>query len=249
MMPFNELLKIADSYKEKISDAPPLPILRQEALDSSTRIQYIHNSGALEGGSLSLSETKTLLGGGGPVTGRTLEESQITMGHAAAYDYMLKTAKEKGVGITEETIKTMHRLIYQEADSLKAGQYRTTQPPQSDSGYLPSPPDEIPRYMGHLADQIRSSQSGLHPIELAAMVNKRFVDIQPFDNGNGLIARLLMNLVLVGSGYFVVSIHAKARDAYLKSMRDTRRLNDMEPFSMNIALHVKNSGENYFHQF
>lgn len=60
--------------------------------------------------------------------------------------------------------------------------------------------------MKHLADQIHSSRSTLHPIELAAMAHKRLVDIHPFVDGNGRTARLLMNLILVNVGYGVVSI-------------------------------------------
>ena len=42
----------------------------------------------------------------------------------------------------------------------------------------------FPRLMAHLTDQILSSQSTLHPIELAAMAHKRLVDIHPFIDGN-----------------------------------------------------------------
>lgn len=249
MITLKELLIKADSYKEKISASPPFDKAQQDAFDASVRIHYIYNSDALEGSFLSLSETKTLLEGGVPIDGQPLKESQEALGHAAAFDYMLKTAKEPAMDITEETIKTMHQLLLRESDPIKAGQYRTDGAPPSEAGYEASPPDEIPRFMSHLSDQIRSSKSALHPIELAAMLNKRLVDIRPFGHGNGIIARLLMNSVLVNSGYFVVTVHAKARETYLKSMLASRQQNDMEPFSMNIARHVINSGENYFHQF
>ena len=44
----------------------------------------------------------------------------------------------------------------------------------------PPAPDEVPHLMAHLVDQLSSSRTTLHPIELAAMAHKRLVDIHPF---------------------------------------------------------------------
>ncbi|MCI9417857.1 MAG: Fic family protein [Eubacterium sp.] len=68
--------------------------------------------------------------------------------------------------------------------------------------------------MKHLTDQIHSSRSALHPIELAAMAHKRLVDIHPFVDGNGRTARLLMSLVCgVRSGLPCVRMSLQSRAA------------------------------------
>ena len=100
---------------------------------------------------------------------------------------------------------------------------------------IPPSPKDIPQLMKHLADQIHSSRSTLHPIELAAMAHKRLVDIHPFVDGNGRTARLLMNLILVNAGYGVVSIPPIWRNDYINALSASRRLNDIEPFSKLIA--------------
>ena len=89
--------------------------------------------------------------------------------------------------------------------------------------------------MAHLTDQILSSRSTLHPIELAAMAHKRLVDIHPFIDGNGRTARFLMNLILVNTGYGVVSIPPVWRNDHINALSASRRLNDMDPFSKLIA--------------
>lgn len=139
------------------------------------------------------------------------------------------------MNITEDTIKRLHRLFYQKVDADQSGQYRTIQVYISGTEYIPPSPEEVPQFMKHLADQISSSRSTLHPIELAAMAHKRLVDIHPFVDGNGRTARLLMNLILVNAGYGVVSIPPIWRNDYINAMSASRLHNDMEPFSELIA--------------
>lgn len=139
------------------------------------------------------------------------------------------------MNITEDTIKKLHHLFYQKVDADQAGQYHSIQFHISGTEYVPPAPDKVPQLMKHLADQIHSSRSTLHPIELAAMTHKRLVDIHPFVDGNGRTARLLMNLILVNASYDVVSISPIWRNDYINALSAFRRLNDMEPFSKLIA--------------
>lgn len=67
------------------------------------------------------------------------------------------------------------------------------------------------------------------------MAHKRLVDIHPFIDGNGRAARLLMNLILVNTGYGVASIPPVWRNNYINALSASRHLHDMEPFSKLIA--------------
>ena len=193
MPALQELLQKADSYKQKISSARPLAKEELKSLDDYFRIGFTYSSNALEGNTLTISETKILLEDGITVAGRPLK------------------------------------------DCYEAGQYRTVQVYISGTEYVPPDPDEVPRLMAHLADQIHFSWNTLHPVELAAMAHKRLVDIHPFIDGNGRTARLLMNLILVNAGYGVVSIPPVLRNDYINALSASRRLNDMEIFSKLIA--------------
>lgn len=230
MPTLQDLLQKADSYKQKISSARPLAKEELKSLDDYFRIGFTYSSNALEGNTLTISETKILLEDGITVGGRPLKDCYEAVGHGAAYDFMLELARQQDMCITEDTIKKLHRLFYQKVDDNQAGQYRSVQVYISGTEYIPPAPDEIPQLMKHLTDQIRSSRGTLHPIELAAMAHKRLVDIHPFIDGNGRTARLLMNLILVNAGYGVVSIPPILRNDYINALSASRRLNDMEPF-------------------
>ena len=65
---------------------------------------------------------------------------------------------------------------------------------------------------------MQEKKTELHPIELAAYAHRKFVDIHPFADGNGRIARLLMNLILVNNGYCVVSIPPALRVDYINTL-------------------------------
>lgn len=236
MPALQELLQKADSYKQKISSARPLAKEELKSLDNYFRIGFTYASNALEGNTLTISETKILLEDGITVGGRPLKDCYEAVGHGAAYDFMLKLARQRDMEITEDAILKLHRLFYQKVDADQAGQYRSIQVYISGTEYIPPAPDEIPRRMARLIEKIHASRMSLHPIALAAMAHKGLVDIHPFIDGNGRTARLLMNLILVNAGYGVASIPPIWRNDYINALLSaSRRLDDMEPFAKLIA--------------
>jgi len=58
----------------------------------------------------------------------------------------------------------------------------------------------------------------IHPVEFAALVHKKFVFIHPFIDGNGRLARLLMNLVLLRNEYSIALIPAVLRNEYIAAL-------------------------------
>jgi Fic family protein len=81
-------------------------------------------------------------------------------------------------------------------------------------------PEETPAQMGDLMAWHRRETEGraLHPLLLAATFHYRFVAIHPFDDGNGRMARLLMNLILMQHGYAPVVIRLESRADYLLAL-------------------------------
>lgn len=165
----------------------------------------------------------------------SLKEIAAAEGRSGAAGYMLELAGRKNLDITEDMIRELHRLLFQKEGAARPGEYRKIQVSPDTADHIPPQPEEVPRLMKHFADQIHFSRSTLHPIELAAMAHKRLVDIHPFTEGNKETALLLMNLLLVNAGYGPVSISPGAENDYEKALSASRRLNDMEPFSILIA--------------
>lgn len=224
MTTLQTLLQKADSYKANTT-----------VDNQDLRTAFIYSSNALEGNTLTLSETETILKDGIIINTAPLKDCHEITGLGAAFDAMLQLASHSEMAITADSIRELHSLLYQQIDPEQAGQYRTVPVILTGTDYTPPAADEIPRFMEHLADQISSSRYSLHPIELAAMVLKRLIDIHPFTGGNGQIARLLMNLILVNTGYAVVSIPPERRGEYQNALSVSRQQYDMEPFSRLVA--------------
>lgn len=147
-----------------------------------------------------------------------------------AYDIILEKAQGK-LSITTELIAMLHQNLFDQKPCTHPGQYRNDFLLIRETSQPAPDPSELPHLMNHYADQIMCSRFSLQPIELAAMAHRRFLDISPFSSGNGHIARLLMNLILLQSGHPAICIAADQKELYLKALSLTNRLNESDPFT------------------
>jgi len=74
----------------------------------------------------------------------------------------------------------------------------------SGSQYPVTPPQKVGSEMKKFVDWFNKQETKMHPVEFAALAHKKFVFIHPFIDGNGMLARLLMNLVLLLNEYSIV---------------------------------------------
>ncbi|MPM22550.1 hypothetical protein SDC9_69007 [bioreactor metagenome] len=217
------LFKKIDSYAAVIKSYRPLSKDEINDLDAYFRIGVTYSSNALEGNSLTLSETKVLLEDGITVGGKPIRDCYEATGHARAYDFMLELARSTDFTFTEDGIKRLHYLFYYGIDPEKAGQYRKGQVFITGTEYVPPKAEEVSFLMAKLVDELNAKRDKLHPVELAAYGHRRLVDIHPFQDGNGRTARLLMNLVLVNKGYCIASIPPILRHDYITALQQAQR--------------------------
>ena len=222
-MDLHALLKRIDTTKVWIDDKRPLVPKEVKELDAYFRIDMTYTSNALEGNSLTLTETKVLLEDGLTVGGKPMRDHYEATGHADAYDYMLKAARNTPFVFSEDLIKQLHNLFYQKIDKNAAGVYRDIQVFITGTEYVPPPADEVPVLMEELAAELTEKWDSEHPVRLASYAHQRFVDIHPFEDGNGRTARLLMNLILINRGYQIVSIPPVLRQEYINAISAGRR--------------------------
>lgn len=217
------LLREIDEYKAAIDSRRPLTKEEVKELDSYYRIGLTYSSNALEGNTLTISETKVILEDGITVGGKPLKDCYEATGHAKAYDFMLEAARSENLVFSEEMILNLHRLFYSSLDIDNAGKYRTYQVFITGTEYLPPTADEVPRLMEEFISELNAKKESLHPVMLAAFAHRRLVDIHPFTDGNGRTARLLMNLIFVNKGYQVVSIPPILRTEYIGALQAAQR--------------------------
>lgn len=236
-MVYTTLLTQIDQYTKLIHDYRPLTKNEIKALDAYFRIVVTYSSNALEGNSLTLSETKILLEDGITVGGKPIRDCYEATGHAKAYDYMLTLARSDRFELTEDTILRLHHLFCHAIDEEQAGQYRTEQVFITGTTYVPPVAAEVPGLMQEFLSEFAEKRKTLHPVQLAAYAHRRLVDIHPFQDGNGRTARLLMNLILINAGYCVVSIPPILRHEYIAALQQAQREHapDDGPFIKLIA--------------
>ena len=225
-----------DEAKGKIDKLRPFegPLLKQ--LQDYYRIGLTWSSNALEGNTLTISETKVLLEDGLTVGGHPLREVYEAVGHGEAYDYMYSL--QRANRITLEDIRTMHRMFYQAIDKPQAGAWRTVPVIVTGTDYEFTAPDQLEQQLQELEEWIQTERQNMHPVEFAAMLHLKFVSIHPFIDGNGRVSRLLMNLALIQSGYMLAVIAPIVRLDYLNGIRAYQRKGNPEPFLEFIAERV-----------
>ena len=158
--------------------------------------------------------------------------------------------------LTEAAIRKLHEILLAEPYRVPAitpdgqpttkavalGQYKTqpnhVRTPTGEIHYYASP-EETPAKMHDLMNWFREAMTAgaIHRVEIAARFHHHFTAIHPFDDGNGRMSRLLMNLMLMQAGYPPVVIRLGERDPYLAALRraDAR---EPEDFLVLIAEHV-----------
>ena len=209
----------------------PLSPETLQSLKEYYRVGTTFTSNALEGNSLTESETKVIIEDGLTIEGKPLRDVYEAVGHAKAYDYMYELSHNEP--LTEEVICNLHKLFYQQMDSERAGQYRKVPVFISGSQYSVSPVAEIGKRLKQLVQWYNNNENKLHPVVLAAELHKRFVFIHPFIDGNGRMARLLMNLSLMRNDYNIAIIPAVTRSEYISALEQAH--NDGNVFVSFIA--------------
>lgn len=216
-----ELLEKVQCFQNEINSLRPFEGDLLSQIKDYYRVGLTWTSNALEGNSLTESETKVLLEDGLTVGGRPLRDVFEAVDHAKAYDYMFSLMQSRR--IDEQAVLRMHELFYQNINPEYAGRYRDTRVIITGSRYPTTAPDKLNVEMKRLFEWVEKDRETLHPVEFAAQLYKRFVFIHPFIDGNGRVARLLMNMALIQDGYLPVVIPPILRIDYISLLERAHR--------------------------
>ena len=216
-----EILRKIDLFQKEIHALRPMEGGMLEQIQDYYRVRLTWTSNALEGNSLTESETKVLLEDGLTVGGKPLRDVFEAVDHAKAYDYMFSVFRERR--IDEQTVLKMHELFYQNIEPEYAGRYRDVRVLITGSQYPVAAPEKIQKEMDRLFEWVEKGREKYHPVEFAAQLHKRFVFIHPFKDGNGRVARLIMNLALIQDGYLPVIVPPILRGDYVSLLERAHR--------------------------
>lgn len=224
-----------DEIHTELKALLPLNADVEQKLHKKFRLEFNYNSNHLEGNTLTYSETELLLIFDDTKGNHTLREYEEMKAHDVAYQTIEDWAKDAEHELTERDIRNLNQLIlvrdfWKDAITpdgqstrrkIKVGEYKehpNSVRLQNGEMFHYTAPGDVPAAMQELMQWYRDERAGLHPLTLAAMFHYKFVCIHPFDDGNGRLARLLMNYVLLKYGYPPVVIKSKGKTDYLRAL-------------------------------
>jgi len=236
-MQINELLARIDALKAEIDQLRPLRPEVEHRIMQKFRLDWNYHSNAIEGNSLTPGETRAFLLEGLTASGKPLKDHLDIKGHNNLIDFLTSFIHRQDE-LTEAAIREMHKILLHEPYENEAvtldgrivkkwvipGEYKQTQNfVRTGSGTIHQyalPEDVIPK-MHELLTWHRAElpKTELHPVAHAAFFHHRFLAIHPFDDGNGRLARILMNLILMRHGFPPVIIKLATREPYVAALR------------------------------
>lgn len=218
-----------------------LGILAPERLSALRRVATVESIGSstrIEGSKLSDREVERLLSNLDIKSFDTRDEQEVA-GYAEVMELIFQSAKE--IDFTENHIKQLHRdlLKYSTKDAHHRGQYKTInnnvvafddQGKQIGVVFETASPFDTPRLMKEVIEFTHTSlqNNDLHPLLTIAIFIVVFLEIHPFQDGNGRLSRILTTLLLLRSGYAYVpyssleSVIEQNKEGYYLALRQTQ---------------------------
>ncbi|AEE50862.1 Fic family protein [Haliscomenobacter hydrossis] len=223
-----------NALHQQIESLRPISPEQEQRILQKYRLDWNYHSNAIEGNSLTYGETRAFLMHGLTAKGKPLKDHLDIRGHNQAIDLLYRMIKDE-TEITETDIRSLHEVILvepYEVDTqtnegipakkrIQLGVYKTSPNhviTKTGETHYYATPEDTPILMGELMETYRQNKanSKVHPAILAAYFHYRITAIHPFDDGNGRMARLMMNLLLMKAGYPPVIIRQEKanREAY-----------------------------------
>lgn len=205
-----------DANVKEFREGGPLDPIAAKKLHEYFRVLHIFHSTGIEGNRLSLQETEAVLLDGMEIGGKPLADQLEVKDLEAAYNFLLELSSS-ATPIREVDIRELHRLVVRNQAEARPGSYRQIGVVISGSEHRPPPPVSVPAMMQGVIDWTNEPVA-VSPILGATYVHHQLAAIHPFIDGNGRVARLLMNLILLRSGYPIVNIRREDRSKYYESL-------------------------------
>ena len=212
---------------------------RLSALRRVATIESIGSSTRIEGSKLSDAEVKRLLSNLDIKSFASRDEQEVA-GYAQVMEVLF--AHFDAIDLTENHITQLHRdlLAFSDKDERHRGTYKTL--PNHVSAFdadgkqigvifETATPFETPQRMAELVAWTRGSliDKTLHPLLVTAIFTVVFLEIHPFQDGNGRLSRALTTLLLLRSGYAYVpcssleSVIEHSKEGYYLALRQTQK--------------------------
>lgn len=200
-----------------------------------------HDSTAIEGNTLTLRETGSLLFETITPSSRPIKDILEVLNHREALDMLLSTEGDVSKDLTLNLHSIVMKGTLERGMEGQLGRYRTVQVHIRGTDWMPPSPKDVPRDMATLLRWYTRNRKRLHPVVVASYFHIGFELVHPFVDGNGRVGRLLMNHILHRNGFPMVNIPNSRKNEYYDHLERGQLDGDIRPFvSFLIELMEKN---------
>jgi Fic family protein len=182
----------------------------------------------------------------GPRDRATLEAAMAIQGYAMAFGEVLDRART-GPTVDTTLILDLHEALFRPAvdagitDTAALRGWRTTSVGLRGWRYVPPNPKKVPDLISGLERFF--AQQPLSAVARALLLHLELVTIHPFLDGNGRLARLLMNHVLLGSGLPWVTVRSDERVPFFRSIERAQVDGETAPFARFLWHLIQQAGK------
>ena len=206
-------------------------------------VEANYHSNAIEGNSLTLDETRRLILHGLTAHGKPPRDHLDIEGHDQAIKAVEAAVREEQE-LTDIFIRNLHKVPCEVNAATPDGKLTKRLSPvgayktvpnnvRTSTGetYYYTPPEQTKPAMSDPINRYTSQEAkGEHPVIVDAAFHYRFVRMHPFDDGNGRMARLLMNLILIKHGHTVAIVPREDRNRYIPELERLDKTEDLTQF-------------------
>ena len=218
----------------------PIDAHKQHLLSQKFTIEYNYNSNHIEGNTLTYGQTELLLLFGKVSGEGELKDFMDMKASQVGVRMVQESVLDTTTPLTQNFIRQLHKVLLREDYTVyrnlpggmttsyvvHAGQYKTR--PNSvitryGDRFEYASPEETPALMTDLVDWYNEAeQSGKYtPVELAALFHYRYIRIHPFEDGNGRIARLMVNYILARHGWPMIVVRSRNKASYVEALHQS----------------------------
>jgi len=202
-------------------------------------ISIVYHSTKIEGCQLDELDTRILIEDGLTAKGKPLTDHLMVQDHYNAFKYVRQWAGDKG-DLTPKFAQEVCARVKQRTGGITKtplGMFDTSKGDlrlsavYTDSRYFPDC-TKVPSLLINLCTGVSSrlgQVQGIETLKLAADLHYGIVDIHPFGDGNGRVARLLMNYVQMYHGEPLIKIFSEDRKEYLEALQESDKTKCAEP--------------------
>lgn len=234
------LEEVDESIKEIDSQRPLAPHIT-EKLQSEILYDRVHASAVIEGNKLSRRETIVVLSSGIVEAGSRKDQQEvINLADACLY---IQECLDNKISLSVQLIKELHQKILKGIDNGSAGTFRSVD--VAITGAKVSPPShlDVPHLIRKIVDL--ENTVNIHPIHKAAWIHWAFARVHPFIDGNGRVARLIQDYVLLKHRYVPASVQPEDRERHYYESLENADLGVGGDFLEIVAKNVLRTSERY----